>query len=109
GGEGRLFNIESFHLTPAKPFTGEANSAAKVTFAMGCSVLGEKDATLFAEAVNLAHDADVALVFVGADAQVSSEGQDRSAIGLPGAQEELVQAIHAANPRTILVISTTCP
>jgi beta-glucosidase len=109
GGEGRLFNVESFHLTPAKPFAGDAGAATKVTFAMGCSVLGEKDATLFAEAVNLAKEADVALVFVGADAQVSSEGQDRSSIGLPGAQEELVQAVHAANPRTILMISTTCP
>jgi len=83
GGEGRLFNIESFHLTPAKPFAGEANAAAKVTFAMGCSVLGEKDAALFTEAVNLAREADVALVFVGADAQVSAEAQDRSSIGLP--------------------------
>jgi beta-glucosidase len=49
------------------------------------------------------------LVFVGADAQVSSEAHDRSYINLPGAQPELVQAIHAVNPQTILVISSCCP
>jgi beta-glucosidase len=109
GGTGKLFNLESFHLTPAKPFAGQAGAAIKVTYAMGCSVLGEKDAAQFAEAVKAAQEADVALVFVGADAQVASEGQDRSDIGLPGAQHELVQAVYAVNPRTILVISSCCP
>jgi beta-glucosidase len=109
GGTGRLFNLQSFHLTPAKPFAGQASAATKVTYAMGCSVLGEKDPAQFAEAVNAAREADVALVFVGADAQVASEARDRSYIYLPGAQPELVQAIYAANRRTILVISSCCP
>ena len=109
GGAGKLFNLQSFHLTPAKPFAGQANAATKVTYALGCSVLGEKDPAQFAEAVKAAREADVALVFVGADEQVASEGQDRSYIHLPGAQHELVQAVYAANPRTILVISSNCP
>jgi beta-glucosidase len=109
GDPGKLFNLESFHLTPAKPFAGQASAATQVTYAMGCSVLGEKDPVQFAEAVNIAREAEVALVFVGADAQVSSEAHDRSYINLPGAQPELVQAIHAVNPQTILVISSCCP
>jgi beta-glucosidase len=109
GGEGKLFNLQSFHLTPAIPFAGQPNAATKVTYALGCNVLGEKDPAQFAEAVNAAREAEVALVFAGADEEVDTEGQDRSYINLPGAQHELVQAVYAANPRTILVISSNCP
>jgi len=71
--------------------------------------VGEKDPAQFAEAVKAAREADVALVFVGGDEQVADEGQDRRDIDLPGVQHELVQAVFAANPRTILVISSACP
>jgi beta-glucosidase len=61
------------------------------------------------KAARAAGDADVALVFVGADEQVSIEGRDRQSIDLPGAQHELVSAVSAANPRTVLVISSNSP
>ena len=109
GGSGKLFNLQSFNLTPAKLFAGPASKSPQVAYAAGCSVLGKKDPALFAEAVKAAREADVALVFVGANEQVSAEAQDRSDIHLPGAQHELVQAIYKANPRTILVISSNCP
>jgi beta-glucosidase len=72
-------------------------------------VTGEKDPTHFAAAVNAAKEADVALVFVGSDERVDGETVDRDHIHLPGVQHELVQAIYAANPRTVLVISSNCP
>ena len=109
GGPGKLFNFQSFNLTPARPFAGQANAATKVGYALGCSVVGKKDPAQFAEAVKAAKEADVALVFVGADEQVDAEAHDRNYLHLPGAQHELVEAIHAANPRTILVISSNCP
>jgi len=106
---GSLLGIESFKLTPASPVPAAAKRVAEVTYAMGCSVLGEKNEAQFAEAVKAAKEADVALVFVGADQQVDREGHDRDYIHLPGVQHDLVQAVHAANPRTILVISSNCP
>jgi beta-glucosidase len=109
GGAGQLFNFLLFNLTPAARFAGQANAATKLTYAFGCGVLGEKDPAQFAEAVEAAREADVALVFAGADQQLSGEGQDRSYIHLPDVQHELVQAVYAANPRTILVISSNCP
>ncbi len=81
----------------------------EVTYALGCSVVGEKDPAQFAAAVNAAREADVALVFVGADEQVDREGQNRDYLHLPGAQHELVQSVYAANPLTILVMSSNCP
>ena len=109
GGTGRLFNLQSFWLTPEKPVEDQSRDGVTVTYAMGCTVLGEKDPARFDEAVKIAHDADVALVFVGGDNLVSTEELDRSAIGLPGVQHELVQAVFAANPRTVLMIKSCCP
>ncbi len=104
-----LLSIESFRLTPESAAPAAPNGAVEVTYAMGCSVLGERNETQFAEAVEAAKEADVALAFVGADQQVDREGHDRDYIHLPGVQHDLVVAVHAANPRTILVISSNCP
>ncbi|MCL5005615.1 MAG: glycoside hydrolase family 3 C-terminal domain-containing protein [Acidobacteria bacterium] len=97
-------------LQGIKEYLGAAGGSTEVTYALGCSVIGEKQAAQFAEAVQAAREAEVALVFVGDDQQVDRESHDRiSYIHLPGAQHELVQAVYAANPRTILVISSNCP
>ncbi len=106
---GTFLSLEAFRLTPQSAAPGGAQGTTQVTYAMGCSVVGEKDEARFTEAVNAAREADVALVFVGADQQVDREGHDRDYIHLPGAQHDLVQAVHAANPKTILVISSNCP
>jgi beta-glucosidase len=58
---------------------------------------------LRAEAVKAAHKADVAVVFVN---DVTSEGMDRSELSLPGDQNQLIEAVAAANPRTVVVLHT---
>lgn len=60
-------------------------------------------------AATLARAADVALVFVGTDGKVEQEGRDRPTLGLPGNQLALVQAVVAANPRTIVVLLSAGP
>ena len=45
----------------------------------------------------------VAVVFVGTHAGVEQEERDRETLGLTGNQEELVKAVVAANPRTVVV------
>ena len=62
--------------------------------------------TLIADAVAAAKSSRVALVFVG---QSSGEGVDRSTLQLPGAQDELISAVAAANPNTIVVLNTGGP
>jgi beta-glucosidase len=61
-----------------------------------------------ARAVAAAADADVALVLVGA-AQADSEGGDREGIDLPVEQDELVRAVAAANPATVVVVNSGSP
>jgi beta-glucosidase len=58
---------------------------------------------LIAEAEALAARCDAAVVIVN---QVASEGMDRDGLALPGDQDELVQQVAAANPRTVVVLNT---
>lgn len=63
----------------------------------------------FAAAVEAARNADVALVFVGTTDEVESEGFDRTDLLLPGRQDELVSAVAAANPRTVVIVNAGAP
>jgi beta-glucosidase len=60
-------------------------------------------------AVALARKADVAVVFVGTTTAVELEGRDRKTLELTGNQEELVEAVFAANPRTVVVEMSAGP
>jgi beta-glucosidase len=62
-----------------------------------------------AEAVALAKECDVALVFVGYPDAYETEGTDRPSMDLLGNQNELIEAVAAANPRTVVVLNTGAP
>ena len=66
-------------------------------------------ATLISEAVAAAEKADVALVVVGTNPQVESEGFDRHSLALPGHQDELVSAVAAVNSRTVVLVNSGAP
>ncbi|KAL1843298.1 hypothetical protein VTK73DRAFT_2881 [Phialemonium thermophilum] len=63
------------------------------------------------EAVEAARAADVAVVVVGLDAEWESEGYDRQTMDLPsdGSQDRLIEAVAAANPRTVVVNQSGSP
>ena len=80
--------------------------ADNVSFAQGFTNDGSGDADAFrAEAVALAATAEVAVVFAGLPAHLESEGFDRENIDLPAVQLALIDAVLAANPRTVVVLS----
>ena len=62
-----------------------------------------------AEAVRAAAAADRVVLVVGTDDDWETESEDRSTIHLPGRQDELIAAVAAANPRTIVVINAGSP
>jgi beta-glucosidase len=64
---------------------------------------------LLREAATAASNADVAIVVVSTSADVESEGFDRTSLALPGTQDDLVRAVVAANPRTIVVVNSGAP
>ncbi len=63
----------------------------------------------FDRAVALARKSDVAVVVVGTNEEVESEGHDRTTLRLPGRQDELVRAVAAVNPRTVVVVNAGAP
>jgi beta-glucosidase len=64
---------------------------------------------LIAEAVEAARAADTAVVVVATTDSVESEGFDRADLRLPGRQDELVHAVAAANPNTVVVVNSGAP
>jgi beta-glucosidase len=62
-----------------------------------------------ARAVAAAQAADLALVFAGWPVGYESEGFDRPGISLTGRQDELIRAVAAANPRTVVVLNCGSP
>ncbi|MFF0190485.1 glycoside hydrolase family 3 protein [Streptomyces sp. NPDC005244] len=64
---------------------------------------------LIAEAVEAARAADTAVVVVATTDRVESEGFDRADLRLPGRQDELVHAVAAANPNTVVVVNSGSP
>ncbi|MFJ4198717.1 glycoside hydrolase family 3 protein [Streptomyces sviceus] len=64
---------------------------------------------LIAEAVEAARAADTAVVVVATTERVESEGYDRRDLTLPGRQDELVRAVAAANPNTVVIVNSGSP
>jgi beta-glucosidase len=46
---------------------------------------------------------------LGTNLRVEAEGRDRRNLDLPGAQEQLLEAVYAANPKTVLVLENAGP
>lgn len=67
------------------------------------------DELMLAEAVAAAAAAEVAVVVVGTSSRTESEGIDRASLALPGGQDALVEAVLAANPRTVVVVNAGSP
>ncbi len=64
---------------------------------------------LIDQAVEQAESAEVAIVVVGTNSAVESEGFDRETIKLPGHQDDLVRAVAAANKNTVVVVNAGSP
>jgi beta-glucosidase len=98
---GQRVDVELRYRWPAEGFI------FKVGFVVG-PPLRPADEEL-AHAVELARTSDVAVVVVGTSEDVESEGFDRTSLALPGRQDELVRAVAAVNPRTVVVVNAGAP
>ncbi len=75
------------------------------SLSVGWSAPGLPDPGIEA-AVAAAKSADAAVVVVG---DSSSEGSDRATLALPGDTDALIEAVAAANPRTVVVLRAGAP
>ncbi|MGF6822173.1 beta-glucosidase [Microbacterium sp. ZKA21] len=104
----------SSHINPTRLDTALDAFGDRVSFAPGFtfdgSIGGPVEASgdaeaLRAEAVALAAENDVAVLFLGLPDADESEGFDRTHLDLPAVQLELVDAVLAVNPKVAVVLS----
>ncbi len=93
----------------------------ELTHAQGCAlavgeqsftkeiVIEDKDRSGFAEAVALAKKSDVVIMALGEPAFLSGEARSRAEIGLPGLQQDLLEAVYDVNPNVVLVVMSGRP
>ncbi|MDZ4826448.1 MAG: glycoside hydrolase family 3 C-terminal domain-containing protein, partial [Actinomycetota bacterium] len=95
---GQTYDIE-VEAVPAAPSMG----------GLGIGCLPPEGADMLPRALALAARADAVICVVGTDGEWESEGHDRESMALPGAQDDLVRAVAAVNPRTVVVVNAASP
>ncbi|WP_300344422.1 glycoside hydrolase family 3 N-terminal domain-containing protein [Nesterenkonia sp.] len=91
----------------------QAYADSEVTYSVGAAIV-EHDASQIEQAARAAAEADMAVVTVGDvagmfGAGTSGEGCDAEDLRLPGAQQELVEAVLATGTPTVLVVISGRP
>ena len=80
-----------------------AGSPTEVRYAEGCGVY-ELSTDGIAEAVEIARNADVAVLVLGESVDVCTEGTDQSDLELPGVQMDLVKAVHETGTPIVVIL-----
>ncbi len=113
-----------YEITPLEGLQKYLKDDVKITYARGYQKTSEfhwdkgavntppdpeEAAALIAEAVNAAKAADVAIIFGGLNHDYDTEAFDRPDMKLPYTQNELIEAVQKANPKTIVVLICGSP
>lgn len=84
------------------------DDSVQINYTQGTSISGD-DSTNFSDAVELARNADVAIVALGESRNMSGEAASRATLDLPGRQQQLLEAIHATGTPVVLVLMSGRP
>ncbi|HEV8286838.1 MAG TPA: beta-glucosidase BglX [Chitinophagaceae bacterium] len=95
-------------ITQWQGIQNKIGTNAKLLYAKGCGINDSSQAG-FAEAVEMARQADVVIMSVGEASDMSGEAKSRSNIHLPGVQEELIKAVHATGKPVVVMINAGRP
>lgn len=83
---------------------------AAVSYAQGYDTREDKtDEALLNEAVQVAKNADVAVIFAGLPDAFESEGYDRKHMAMPDCQNRLIEEICKVQPNTVVVLHNGSP
>ncbi len=92
-------------------FIREGSGALDGVLSVTLGIAPERTAPeeLIARAVEAAAAAEVAIVVVGTNSKVESEGYDRTDLDLPGRQDDLVRAVAATGTPTVVIVNAGSP
>jgi beta-glucosidase len=106
---GNYFGAAPSRVSPLEGIKNKLGAVAEVLFTTGCGVLEAGNPPEMEKAVEMATRADVVILCLGTNGKVEAEGRDRQDIGLPPVQEQFLQAVCKANPKTVLVLLNAGP
>lgn len=108
----RAFQERSEDLPPAprddvvtvlRGLRSRAPESCQIDYCQGCRVMSPDDKDIDT-AVELARQADVAIVVVGDTLAQNGERRDRGNLDLSGAQQQLLEAVHATGTLLVVVL-----
>jgi beta-glucosidase len=106
---GNYFGAKPRVVGPLEGLRAKLGSVVRVEYAKGSDIFEPAKTGEIEEAAALARKSDVAILFLGTNLRVEAEGRDRKSLDLPGSQEQLLEAVYAANPKTVAVIMSGGP
>lgn len=86
----------------------KVGNSTKILYAKGAEIEGDSE-TGFAEAIQVANQADAVVVVVGEKGLMSGEAASRSILDLPGVQEKLVLQLVATGKPVVVVLMNGRP
>jgi beta-glucosidase len=105
-----IFDGDARHSrTVLQSVTDLVGDRLTVEYARGVATTRSRGQEGFAEAVALAARSDVAVLVLGEEAILSGEAHCRADITLPGAQQQLLEAVAATGTKVILVLMAGRP
>jgi beta-glucosidase len=106
---GNYFGAKPRIVSPVEGIRANLGPGVKVEYARGCDILEPAKPGDIEQAADLARKSDLAILFLGTNLRVEAEGRDRKILDLPGSQEQLLEAVFKANPKTVAVIMSGGP
>ena len=106
---GNYYGTPARKVSPLQGLKEFLGSNVSVEYEQGAGFVEPADTAAIARAADLARKSDVAILFLGTNLKVEAEGRDRRDLNLPGAQQQLLEAVYAANPKTVLVLMNAGP
>lgn len=95
---------ESLSITPMHAIHSLVGKQVDVRYVRAMQTSRSRASEWFDEAVEIASDSDVAVLFLGEESILSGEAHSRADINLPGDQAELVRRVRATGKPVVAVI-----
>ncbi len=98
----------NFIVSQWEGLQNKVGETTKLLYAKGCEIEGN-NTDGFAEAVNMAKQAEVVILSIGERRDMSGEAKSRSNICIPGVQEDLLKVLIATGKPVVVLINAGRP